>query len=34
MLLTIDAGNTETVVGLYDLDGPEPERAHAGPRTD
>ncbi len=24
MLLAIDAGNTETVVGLYDLDGPEP----------
>jgi len=24
VLLAIDAGNTETVVGLYDLDGPEP----------
>ena len=24
MLLAIDAGNTETVVGLYDLEGPEP----------
>ena len=30
MLLAIDAGNTETVVGLYDLEGPEPaQRTHA-----
>jgi type III pantothenate kinase len=26
VLLAIDAGNTETVVGLYDLDGPDPAR--------
>jgi len=25
VLLTIDAGNTETVVGLYELDGPDPD---------
>ena len=27
VLLAIDAGNTETVVGLYDLDGPDPTSA-------
>ena len=33
VLLAIDAGNTQTVVGLYDLDGPEPADAAAAPRT-
>ena len=33
VLLAIDAGNTDTVVGLFELDGPGAGRAHAAPRT-
>ena len=30
MLLAIDAGNTQTVIGLYDLSGPSPQAADDG----